>query len=69
MERKVAKFSSHREAEEATLRYYRSLTPQQRMDILFALIDASRNERDDPERIERVYSIRRLCSDDRRCDR
>lgn len=29
MERTVAKFSSHQEAERATLEYYRSLTPEQ----------------------------------------
>jgi len=29
MDRTVAKFSSHRQADEATLNYYRSLSPQQ----------------------------------------
>jgi hypothetical protein len=46
MERTVAKYSNHGEAEQATLEYYRSLTPAQRLDILFELIEASRKEGD-----------------------
>ena len=61
MERTVAKFSSHQEAERATLEYYRSLTPEQRLDILFELIEASREEGDAAsERFERVYRIVKL---------
>ena len=63
MERKVAKFSSHREADEATLRYYRSLTPQQRVDILLELIESSQEEDDAAaQRFERVYRITKLSS-------
>jgi hypothetical protein len=61
MERAVAKFSSHQEAERATLEYYRSLTPEQRLDILLELIEASRKEGDAAsERFERVYRIVKL---------
>ena len=63
MERTVAKFPSYREASEATLAYYRSLTPQQRLDILFELIDSSRKQGDAAsERLERVYRISKLSS-------
>ena len=61
MERTVVKFSSHQEAERATREYYRSLTPQQRLDILLELIEASRREGDAAsERFERVYRIVKL---------
>jgi len=64
MERTVAKFSSHQEAEQATLEYYRSLTPEQRLDILLELIEASRKEGDAAsERFERVYRIVKLSPD------
>jgi hypothetical protein len=63
MERKVAKFPNHQEADEATIHYYRSLTPHQRLDILFELIESSRKERDaSSERLERVYRIIKLSS-------
>lgn len=55
MERTVAKFSSHKAAEKANLEFYRSLTPQQRLDILLELIENSRREGDAAaERFERV---------------
>jgi hypothetical protein len=38
VDRTVAKFSSHAEAGQATREYYRSLTPQQRIEILLELI-------------------------------
>jgi hypothetical protein len=58
MERKVAKFSSHQEATQAELEYYRSLTSEQRLDILLELIEAGRKEGDAAsERFERVYRI------------
>jgi hypothetical protein len=65
MQRTVAKFSSHQEAERATLEYYRSLTPEQRLDILLELIEASRKEGDAAsERFERVYRIVKLSPDE-----
>lgn len=61
MKRVVAKFSSHQEAEQADREYYRSLTPQQRLDILLELIESSRKEDDAAsERFERVYRIVKL---------
>jgi hypothetical protein len=61
VERVWAKFASHEEARQANLAYYRSLTPQQRLDILLELIDLSRKEGDaSSERLERVVRIRRL---------
>ena len=61
VERVWAKFASHEEARRANLAYYRSLTPQQRLDILLELINLSRKEGDpSSERLERVVRIRRL---------
>jgi hypothetical protein len=63
MERTVAKFSTQKAAEEADLEFYRSLTPQQRLDILLELIENSRREGDAAaERFERVYRIVKLSS-------
>ena len=56
--RKILELSGGRAA---TLEYYRSLTPEQRLDILFELIEASRKEGDAAsERFERVYRIIKL---------
>jgi hypothetical protein len=64
MERVVAKFSSFQEAERAEREYYRSLTPQQRLDILLELIECSRKEGDAAaHRFERVYRIVKLSPD------
>jgi hypothetical protein len=57
----VRKFGSHEEAREADLRYYRSLTPAERIEILLALIASARKEGDaSSERLERVYTIAQL---------
>jgi hypothetical protein len=61
VERKVEKFGSHEETDEATLRYYHSLTPQQRLEILLELVDSHRKQGDAAsERLERVYRIVKL---------
>ena len=61
MDRVVAKFSSFQEAERADREYYRSLTPQQRLDLLLELNEAFRKEGDAAsERLERVYRIVKL---------
>ena len=61
MDRVVAKFSSFQEAERADREYYRSLTPQQRLDLLLELNEAFRKEGDAAsERLERVYRITEL---------
>lgn len=61
LDRTVAKFSSHEEAAKADLEYYRSLTPQQRVDILLELMENLRKEGDAAsEGFERVYRIVKL---------
>jgi hypothetical protein len=61
MEPVVAKFRTHREAEEATLEYYRRLSPAERLEILFQL-RASVHKEDDAasEGLARVYRIAQL---------
>ncbi len=55
MEKVVQKFSSHVEAEEADRKYYASLTPEQRLNILLELV--RRGQGDPPPRLERVCRI------------
>ncbi len=59
MERMAKKFHSFAEAEQADKEYYHSLTPQQRLSILFELI---RQKYPDyaSSRLERVYRIVKL---------
>jgi len=58
MQRVIAKYSSHDEADRASREYYRQLTPQQRLDILFDLIDQFQPQTDAlTERFQRVYRI------------
>jgi len=61
MEPVIAKFRSHAEAEEATRKYYRRLTPQERLKILFEL-RAREHKEDDvlSEGMARVYRIIKL---------
>ncbi len=56
MKRVLAKFQSYRESEEATLEYYRRLSPAERLEILFQLrsYDAASG------RLARVYRIAQL---------
>lgn len=42
----LAKFRTHEEAEAATLEYYRRLTPEQRLEILFELLRQAQPEDD-----------------------
>ncbi len=59
MEKVVKKFRSHRESEAAERAYYRSLTPQQRLDILLDLI--AQGQPDETEQgFARVYRIVKL---------
>ena len=61
MERVVAKFRTFEEAREATLAYYRRLSPVERLKILFALRDMARKENDaSSDRLARVYHIAEL---------
>ena len=57
MEKAVRIFGSHQEADEADEQYFRSLTPQQRLDVLLELLWRGRKRDDAVERLERVYRI------------
>ena len=59
----VAKFRTHREAEEATIEYYRHLSPAERLEILFQLRTFAHKENDAASgRLARVYRIAQLQS-------
>ena len=61
MERVVAKFRTHQEAEEATLAYYRSLSPEERLEMLFQLRAAHHKDDDaSSQGLARVYRIAQL---------
>ena len=57
MERVIRRFDTHAEADAADRAYYRRLTPQQRLKILFDLVQLYREEHGCSERLERVYRI------------
>lgn len=57
MEKVVRIFRSHQEADEADREYFRSLTPQQRLDVFLELLWRGRNGDEAAERLERVYRI------------
>ena len=60
---RVRKFTSHEDARQSDLAYYQSLTPSERLDILFELVDRTRDPNDpSAERLERVYRIAKLSS-------
>jgi hypothetical protein len=59
----VAKFRTHEEAEQATVEYYRHLSPAERLEILFQLRTLAHKENDaDSGRLARVYRIAQLQS-------
>ena len=61
MDRSVKRFSSFDEEEKATRDYYLSLTPQERLDILFELTEESRDPTDEAsQRFQRVYRVTKL---------
>jgi len=61
MEPVVAKFRTHKEAEDATREYYRRLTPAERLEILFQLRDMHiKGENAASGRLARVYRITQL---------
>jgi hypothetical protein len=61
MQTVVAKFRTFREAEEATREYYRRLSPEERLEILFQLRAMARKENDASSgRVARVYRIAQL---------
>ncbi|MBZ5516881.1 MAG: hypothetical protein LAN62_18940 [Acidobacteriia bacterium] len=64
MEPVIAKFRTHQEAREATLAYYRRLSPAERLEILFSLRALARKEDDAPSAgLARVYRIIKLGRD------
>lgn len=55
MEKVVRQFRSHQEAEEADIEYYRSLTPEQRLEILYTLVEQSLDPNDpNARRLQKV---------------
>lgn len=64
MKKVVRKFASHAESEKADREYYRSLSPQQRLDILLEIIAAHREETGEAsEGFKRVYRVTQLGED------
>ncbi len=63
LERTVRKFSSHEDADRKERRYYRSLTPRQRLEILLELVEAGQEEKHAARGgLARVYRIAELPS-------
>ena len=57
----IAKFRTFDEAEKATREYYRSLSPEERLEILFQLREMAIEESDAASgRLARVYRISEL---------
>ena len=57
----VAKFRTFDEAEAATREYYRRLSPEERLEILFQLREMAHKESDAaPRRLAHVYRIAQL---------
>jgi hypothetical protein len=59
VEKIVDKFKSHAAAEEADDEYYRSLTPQQRLDLLLELVSQATSH-EAQQGFARVYRITQL---------
>jgi len=59
MQRVARIFRSFDESEQANKRYYLSLSPEQRMEILMDLINRGRHDEAE-QRFERVYRIVKL---------
>ena len=59
MEKVVRIFHSFEESEKADKEYYLSLTPEERLEILFELIDRYQPHETQP-RLERVYRVVKL---------
>jgi hypothetical protein len=60
MEKVVRKFKSHEDAERADREFYRSLTPNQRLNILMQMIDDCYGTE---HRLEPVVRIKKLSED------
>ena len=58
VEKIIRKFNSHEEADAADLAYYRSLSPLERLQILFELVSPDQDDPNAPqERLQRVYRV------------
>ena len=66
MQRVVNRFQSWKRSEEADRAYYRSLTPEQRLDILLELIARYRDGLDEDEAAQRLERVCRVTKLDRR---
>ena len=61
MDSSIRRFDSLSEADAAETEYYASLTPAERLEILFELVEMYRStHREDSERLERVYCVDEL---------
>lgn len=61
MEPVIAKYRTHQEAQEATLEYYRRLSPAERLEILFELRALAHKDDDaSSQGLARVYRITQL---------
>ena len=57
MERVFQRFKRFQAAERADAAYYRSLSPEQRLEILFSLVDQGDEQNENQQGFERVYRI------------
>ena len=58
MDSTIRRFNSFAEADEAEADYYARLTPAQRLEILFDLIDTYRDTNGETsDRLERIYRV------------
>ncbi len=62
MEKEARVFHSFAEADQAEDKYYRSLTPEQRLELLLDLVKAQQPDETEP-RLERVCRIIKLQED------
>jgi uncharacterized protein YdeI (YjbR/CyaY-like superfamily) len=62
VEKAVSVFQSFAEAEKADREYYRSLTPERRLEILFDLVQSQQPDEAD-QRLERVCRVIKLQED------
>ena len=62
MEKVIRQFSSHTRADAADRQYYKSLSPQQRLDILLELVYTQRGHDEASQRLALVYRIIKRCS-------
>jgi hypothetical protein len=60
VERVIRKFSSFEEADKADREYYRSLTPQERLNQFLEVLEIGKSFHGAPKRLARVYRIVKL---------